>query len=60
MISVSTTASWSSLPILASGFSSHVSQVISRSSKMKSKKIISRNTPPNAAIAGWAWCSRYP
>ncbi len=48
------TESMSSLPSLASGFSSQDSQVMSRSSKMKSRKIISRNMPPKAAIAGWA------
>ena len=46
------------LPVIeiafASGFSSQPSQVMSRSSKMKSRKIISRNIPPKAAMAGWA------
>ena len=52
------TESWSSLPIRASGFSSQVSQVISRSSKIQSRNSSSRNMPPNAAICGWASCSR--
>ena len=38
----------------ASAFSIQVSQVISRSSKMKSRNSSSRKTPPNAAIAGCA------
>ena len=57
-ISATHTESMSSLPSLASGRSSQASQVISRSSKMKSRKIISRNIPPNAAIAGWASVTR--
>lgn len=54
MISAMQTDSMSTLPSLASGRSSQPSHLMSRSSKMKSRKIISRNMPPNAAIAGWA------
>ncbi|SLH92970.1 Uncharacterised protein [Mycobacteroides abscessus subsp. abscessus] len=53
-----TTASMSSLPARASGRSSQLSQVISRSSKMKFRNSIARNMPPNAAICGWASVSR--
>ncbi len=48
------TDSMSTLPSLASGRSIQRSHWMSRSSKMKSRKIISRNMPPKAAIAGWA------
>ena len=48
------TDSMSTLPSLASGRSIQRSHLMSRSSKMKSRKIISRNMPPKAAIAGWA------
>ncbi|CAM5571786.1 hypothetical protein STENM223S_05317 [Streptomyces tendae] len=34
------------------------SHLMSRSSKMKSRKIINRNMPPKAAIAGWASVTR--
>ncbi|CAM5532092.1 hypothetical protein SGLAM104S_03058 [Streptomyces glaucescens] len=53
-ISAMQTDSMSTLPSLASGRSSQPSHLMSRSSKMKSRKIISRNMPPKAAIAGWA------
>ncbi len=56
--SATTTESMSSLPSLASGRSSQPSQAISRSSRMKSRKIISRKIPPNAAIAGCALLTR--
>ena len=48
------TDSMSTLPSLASGRSSQPSHLYSRSSKMKSRKIISRNMPPKAAMAGCA------
>ncbi|CAL9289336.1 hypothetical protein SUDANB25_01595 [Streptomyces sp. SudanB25_2051] len=48
------TDSMSTLPSLATGRSSHASHLCSRSSKMKSRKIISRNIPPKAAMAAWA------
>lgn len=48
----------SSLPTFSSGFSIQLSQLKSFSSKMKSRKIISRKMPPKAAIAGLA-ASRY-
>ena len=48
----------SSLPILASGFSTQDSQVISRSSNNQSRNSSSRNMPPKAAICGCAAASR--
>ncbi len=48
------TESPSILESRASGRSSQPTQVSSRSSRMKSRKIISRNIPPNAAMAGCA------
>ena len=53
-ISAMQTDSMSILPSLASGRSSQASHLMSRSSKMKSRKIISRNMPPKAAIDGCA------
>ena len=48
-ITIDSRDSW---PILASGLSSQDSQRMSRSSKSQSRKSISRNMPPNAAICG--------
>ena len=48
----------SSRPALASGRSSQVSQVCSRSSNSQVRNSISRNMPPNDAISGCASVSR--
>ncbi len=55
-----TTGSCFNRPIRASGNSNQVNQCNSRrGSSTKSRNSTSRNTPPKAAICGWAACRTF-
>ncbi len=51
---VTTSVTCPSRPMRANGISIHLSHLMSRSWKTKSRNSINRNIPPNAAICGWA------